>query len=336
LSAVVTPPSSTVRTVGAAVEWPTVMLILGCYGSWLFLTHAYAAWPLWVVAPLVAITLTLHSSVQHEILHGHPTRSVAINRLFGIVPLSLWIPYDRYRKSHLIHHINDRLTDPIDDPESNYWTPEQWAALTRFERAIVQIEETLAGRMIVGPWYRIARFFVHETKALARGDKGVAFVWTVHLALCVPVLYWVKVVCGIPVWEYFCIMVVPGNGILLIRSYAEHRARPAMSERTATVENSWLLGPLFLFNNLHSLHHAEPLLPWYRYNSRYRAVRGRLLAENGGLVYSTYFDVARRFLFRAHDRVLHPAVRVPPRRSPEPVVTRAGAGIADTTWTGRY
>ncbi len=92
-------------------------------------------------------------------------------------------------------------------------------------------------------------------------------------------------------------MVIPGNGILLIRSFAEHRARANVHERTTTVEGSWVLGPLFLFNNLHSLHHAEPLLPWYRYNARYRVRRERLLAENGGLVYSTYFDVARRFLF---------------------------------------
>ena len=34
--------------------------------------------------------------------------------------------------------------------------------------------------------------------------------------------------------------------------------------------------------------------------------RDRLLAENGGQVYSTYFDVARRFLFRMHDQPQHP------------------------------
>ncbi len=108
-------------------------------------------------------------------------------------------------------------------------------------------------------------------------------------------------------------MVIPGNAILLIRSFAEHRARANMHERTAIVEGSWLLGPLFLFNNLHSLHHEEPALPWYRYNARYKVARDRLLAENGGLVYSTYFDVARRFLFRMHDQPQHPLGRAPSR-----------------------
>ena len=79
----------------------------------------------------VALLLTFHSSLQHEILHGHPTRSAAVNRLFGILPLSLWIPYDRYRRPHLVHHVNDRLTDPLDDPESNYWTAGGLGALRR-------------------------------------------------------------------------------------------------------------------------------------------------------------------------------------------------------------
>ena len=48
-----------------------------------------------------------------------------------------------------------------------------------------------------------------------------------------------------------------------------------MPHRTAIVEGSWFFGPLFLFNNLHSLHHAEPLMPWYRYNAVTRhCVRG--------------------------------------------------------------
>ena len=40
--------------------------------------------------------------------------------------------------------------------------------------------------------------------------------------------------------------------------------------------------------------------------------RARLLAANAGLVYRTYFDVARRFLFRAHDALLHPTGGVGP------------------------
>lgn len=297
-----------------AIEWPTLALIVVAYGGWVTLTRAYGEWPTWVVAPCIAVLLTFHSSLQHEILHGHPTRSAAVNRLFGIVPLSLWIPYDRFRVLHTIHHVNDRLTDPIDDPESNYVTPEAWSQRSAFGRWIFQAQLTLAGRMLIGSWWRMGWFLTSEAKAFSRNEPGVRAAWITHLVLCVPVIYWVTVGCGIPLWLYVVGMVIPGNAILLIRSFAEHRARANVPERTATVENSWLLGPLFLFNNLHSLHHAEPLLPWYRYHSRYGLTRDRLLAENGGLVYSTYFDVARRFLFRMHDQPQHPLGRAPSRR----------------------
>ena len=298
-----------------AVEWPTLALVVFAYGGWLTLTQAYGEWPTWILTPCIALLLTLHSSLQHEILHGHPTRWTQVNRWLGIVPLSLWIPYDRFRVLHLTHHINDRLTDPIDDPETNYVTPAEWQRRSQFARWNFQLQLTLAGRVLVGSWWRMGVFWASEARSFARNEPGVRAAWITHLVLCVPVVYWVTAVCGIAFWFYVVAMVIPGNGILLIRSYAEHRARADMHQRTAVVENSWLLGPLFLFNNLHSLHHAEPGLPWYRYRRRYKVTRDRLLAANGGLVYSTYFDVARRYLFRMHDQAQHPLGRAPSQRS---------------------
>ena len=294
-----------------AVEIPTLLLILAANGAWLAITYAYTRWPLWVVVPVTAVLLTLHSSLQHEILHGHPTRWRAVNHLLAVVPLSLWLPYERYRQKHLTHHINDRLTDPHDDPESNYLTHEDWTRLGAAGRALVWIQTTLAGRVVLGPYWRIPRFLRAELGGVIRNEGRLRAVWLEHLLWCVPVVLWVTVVCRIPFWLYVVAMVIPGNGILLIRSFAEHRARPAVRERSAIVEGSWLLGPLFLFNNLHAMHHEEPLMPWYEYNARYRATRDCLLAANGGLVYSTYFDVARRYLLRPHDAPEHPTDRVP-------------------------
>ena len=137
-------------------------------------------------------------------------------------------------------------------------------------------------------------------------------IWLEHLLWCLPVVLWVKVACGIPLWLYLLAMVVPANAIQLIRSFAEHRAHPDVPARIAIVERSWILGPLFLFNNLHSLHHESPGIPWYQCVGRYRAARERLIAGNGGLVYSTYFEVARRFMFRPHDVLQHPMGRILP------------------------
>jgi len=294
-----------------ALELPTLLIALAAYGGWIAITLAYRLWPLWVVAPTAIVLLTLHSSLQHEIVHGHPTRWPAVNRLIGIVPLSFWLPFDRYRQTHLQHHIDARLTDPYDDPESFYWTREDWARLGPISRASFRAQQTLAGRMVIGSFWVIGVFFKHESRRLIRNEKGARRVWLEHLLWCIPVILWVQLVCGIPLWIYLIAMVIPANGVLLIRSFAEHRARPAVRERIALVERSWVLGPLFLFNSLHALHHEAPMIPWYAYHARYRLTRERLLTENGGLLYRGYFDVARRFLFRAHDDTVHPTDRVP-------------------------
>ena len=296
----------------AAIELPTLFLILGTYGGWLAITFQYGRWPLWIVAPVTAVLLTLQSSLQHEILHGHPTRWRWVNRWFGVAPLSLWLPYERYRQDHLIHHVNERLTDPFDDPESFYRAPEEWAHMHALSRWRLRIQQTLAGRFLVGSIWMIGRFLVSELRGLKDNDKNQRLIWLEHLVWCVPVIAWIKIVCGMPLSLYVVAMVVPGYGIILIRSFAEHRARADVRQRTAIVEGSWILGPLFLFNNLHAMHHEEPAMPWYQYHGRYRAIRAELLAANAGLVYRTYFDVARRFLFRAHDVIPHPMGRIPP------------------------
>jgi fatty acid desaturase len=299
----------------AAVEIPTVAIALLAYGGWLSVTLMYGLWPLWVVAPLAAVLVALHGSLQHEIVHGHPTRSRRINRLLAIVPLSLWLPYDSYRASHLAHHIDERLTDPLDDPESWYWTAHDWQRLSPLARGIVRISQTLAGRVTVGAFWAVGRFLRAEWRAVLADKEGVRALWLEHLLWCIPVVLWVRAVCGIPLWIYFLTMAIPGTSITLIRSFAEHRAHEATRARIAIVEGSWILGPVFLFNNLHSLHHEAPWVPWYQYPGRYRRIRERLIAENGGLVYHTYFDVAWRFLLRPHDSPLHPTDRVPPPRA---------------------
>ncbi len=295
-----------------AVEWQTLLLVLVTYAGWLAVTHAYGHWSLWIIVPLAVALVTLHSSLQHEILHGHPTRWAAFNQLLAIVPLSLWLPYKRYRHLHLTHHHDERLTDPLDDPETYYWTAEDWARLSRISRAVLHIQQTLSGRVLLGSFWRIGMFMRHELHALHDNLERVRGIWLEHLLWCVPVIAWVTLVCHMPLWIYVLAIVVPARGMVLIRAFAEHRARPAVRQRVAIVEKSWILGPLFLYNNLHSLHHEKPSMPWYQYNKRYRRERARLIAENGGLVYVTYFDVARRYLFRPHDVLLHPTGRVPP------------------------
>ena len=295
----------------AAMEWLTLLLILGTYGGWFAMTYAYRTWPLAVVAPAVAVLITLQCSLQHEILHGHPTRDTGFNKYLGMLSLTLWLPFVRYRDAHLVHHHDERITDPIDDPESFYWRPEDWRRLNPLVRAVLWAMQTLAGRFLIGSSWFIGAYLIAEMRGVRRNDAGLRRTWIVHLFWCLPALLWLTTVCGMPIWLYVVAMVIPSYGLLLTRSFAEHRARDAVRERIAIVERSWILGPLFLFNNLHALHHETPWLPWYRYGARYRLHRDRLIADNGGLIYRTYFDVARRFLLHPHDTPQHPTGRAP-------------------------
>lgn len=131
---------------GLAIEWPTLSLIVAVYAAWLAVTFWSAMLPSVVVIVLGSLLLAWHSSLQHEILHGHPTSSRLINRALATPPLSLWLPYELYRRAHLTHHRDERLTDPLDDPESWYFTAEQWNDLSTPVKMIFSFQNTFVGR----------------------------------------------------------------------------------------------------------------------------------------------------------------------------------------------
>ncbi|WP_342364316.1 fatty acid desaturase [Terrarubrum flagellatum] len=297
----------------APVEWPTLALFAAIYLSFAALTFFHAAIPLWLWLPLAAWTSAWWGSAQHEALHGHPTRIRAINTALATAPFWLWMPFERYRDTHLTHHRDERLTDPLDDPESRYWTPNGWRELGPFGQKLVDWQATLAGRLIIGPVWSMWRFCVDELHRIMAGDRKVARIWAHHLIWVALLMAWVIGVCRMPLWLYLLGFVYLGTSLALVRSFAEHRAHDEVEKRTAIVENSAIFGLLFLHNNLHVVHHRWPTVPWYRLPQVYRAHRDEVLALNGGLVYAGYRDVFRRFLFRAHDAPLHPRGRAPLR-----------------------
>jgi fatty acid desaturase len=226
--------------------------------------------------------------------------------MIGCWPLSLWLPYSIYRSTHLAHHRDENLTDPLDDPESYYWADGQWRALGPLGRAFIAAQSTLLGRIILGPAWTIPRFVRGLARDVWRSKGKTRVIVARHLLECAVILAWVIGVCGMPFWVYVACFIYPGVSLALIRSFAEHRAEQEVGKRTAIVENARILGPLFLFNNLHAAHHLRGRLPWYQIPKFYRLNRTALIERNGGLVYNSYFDVARRYLLTSHDRPIHP------------------------------
>jgi fatty acid desaturase len=294
---------SAAPTAAGGLEWPTLALAAVIYGLWAVATffHDRLPWPLLTL--LGGWTVAWHGSLQHEIIHGHPTRSRRLNTLLGFTPLSLWAPFEAYRQSHLAHHATEHLTDPAHDPEARYLP----ASASLAQRAAAALQATLLGRLLLGPFIEIGVFWLGEARRLARGEPGRLGLWIGHGLAAAVVVGWLVMVCHMSLWLYLATFVYPGAALSLLRSYAEHRADPTPQHRVAVVERAPILGLLFLHNNLHVAHHDRPSAPWHRLPALYARDRERLLSTNGGLVYEGYGEVLRRFLFTPHDRAIHPS-----------------------------
>ncbi len=291
---------------GRRIEWPTIALAVVIYGSWFLATLFWRDIPWVALTAIGAWIIAWQMNLQHEIIHGHPTPNRRVNEAIGTWPLALWLPFSIYRTTHLRHHQDANLTDPFEDPESYYWTSAGWRDLGAFRRALAQAQSTLLGRIVLGPAWMMARTVAATIRDAWNGKPGGRAVLFWHCVQCVPVLLWVNGVCAMPVWVYVACFVYPGMSLAMVRSFAEHRAAAEPEKRTAIVENATILGPLFLYNNLHVAHHVRGGLPWYQIPAFYRLNRAALIDRNGGLVYRSYFDVARRFLLTPHDRLVHP------------------------------
>ena len=284
-----------------ATEWPTLILIGLNYTLFIVLTMAYEPSFWWLILPFAAMQQALFGSLQHEVLHGHPTSRQWLNEAIIFPALNLWIPYPIYKESHLIHHNNQHLTNPARDPESFYIAPEQWEKLAKWQQAYYRLYHTFAGRILWGPIHIVGTLFYQEGRKLLKGDSKTWRVWGLHTLACIPVLYWIVVVCKIALWQYLLVFIYPGIALTLIRSYLEHRAVADPQQRSAIVETGPLLSLLFLNNNLHAVHHAYPRMAWYKIPAVWRAEKQKILQGNGGYYFAGYWDVLRQYFGRAKE-----------------------------------
>ena len=310
------------------IEWPTVGMILLCYAVWF--AAGLMLWPAWPLAALaiMAVMSALHSSLQHEVLHGHPTRSARINEaMIAQLPLSPFYPYRRFRTLHLRHHNDDRLTDPYDDPESYYLDGRNFAELPAALRFLLQVNNTLAGRLVIGPALMVGGFLGSEWKLIRAGNRSVIVAWLLHLAgLCVLALV-LQTVFAMPFWLYVVTSGYAGMSLISVRTFCEHQAADTPEHRTIIVERS-PLAVLFLYNNLHLVHHKLPGLPWYRIPAHWAERREEWLAMNNHYAFPGYWAIARRYGLRRKEPVVHPAYPVPAGQLPDK--PRDGSDLSGT------
>jgi fatty acid desaturase len=300
---------------GLIREWPTWVTLAGCYTIWFasLVWHDVLGW-WWMIAATPMVTL--HSSLQHEALHGHPTNSKRINELLVFPAVGLLVPYRSFRDTHLRHHNDANLTDPFDDPETWYLARADWQRTGSVRRAILNINNTLAGRFIMGPLLGLAGFWRSELRAVLDGDSRVRRNWIAHALGVVPVAVLIAWT-GVPVWQYLLVAYV-GLSVLMIRTFIEHRASETTPGRTAVIEAGPVMRLLFLNNNYHAVHHNHPTLAWYQLPALWAAERAATLEANQHYHYAGgYLEVARHWLLRQREPVEHPFLRT---EGDEPVV----------------
>jgi fatty acid desaturase len=291
----------------------TVSLAVAILGGFLLWTLSFSHLPLWVAAPIGAVLLAWYGSLQHETIHGHPTRSKRINALIGGWPLSLWVPYAIYRETHVRHHRHSgrRLTEVGHDPESFYLPPGHLASVGRFRRLALKANCTLAGRLLVGPAIAVVTFMAAEFRR-ARADRRYGWIWVRHWLSVAALLAWMIGVCHIPLWAYVFLVVYPSISLTHMRSFAEHRADDHSHLRTNVVEAGRVWSLLFLNNNLHVAHHMHPHVPWHELPNVWNRMRSTSFSA-GVVFHEGYREVIRDYLFRPFITAEHPLASAEPK-----------------------
>ena len=75
-----------------AADWPTIGLAAGIYLAYGLVTWYYAAVPWWVIMPVAGAIICCWGSLQHEVIHGYPTRWRWVNEALVYPSLWLWLP----------------------------------------------------------------------------------------------------------------------------------------------------------------------------------------------------------------------------------------------------
>ncbi len=282
------------------VEWPTLAVAAAIYLAFFALTLNHQDLPWWLLVLAGGYVTAWHGSLQHEVVHGHPTPSPAINELLVFPSLWLWLPFRLYRQSHLKHHQIGVITDPLDDPESYYLTPAQWRSCGNLRRLFLIVNNTVSGRLLFGPVVCVKQVIAEECRRFLNGDFSNARAWVLHAVGCALVIGWAWGICGISALEYVLWFAYPGISLTLLRSFAEHQASIDHDDRTVMVKSGPLMSLLYLNNNLHAVHHAEPGVAWYRLPVRARE------RPTGRYRIRGYGEIVARYLFKPKEPVEFP------------------------------
>jgi fatty acid desaturase len=292
-------------------QWPTWLVIAAIYAGWFGVaTHARMLGVPLTLA-LLALAGAWYMSLQHELMHGHPTRWPRVNALLGFMPLAVWFPYRVYRDLHLRHHDSPHLTGPELDPESYFVSAAAWQRAHPVLRALLTVRNTFAGRLLLGPAFSLAATTNGALRKLAHGDFSDLLAWLAHGAALAALTIWLERVSGIAPWLFIAAAGYPALALSSVRSFYEHRAAHGPRHRTVINEAGWFWRLLFLNNNYHAVHHDLPHVPWYALKRVYDERSDAYLERNGAFLVNGYSEWLTLYAFTPISDAVHPHSKNP-------------------------
>ncbi len=294
------------RTFTGRTQWPTWLLLIAVPGAWFALMLGSPVIGPWWTAGLLIPVVVLWMSLQHELLHGHPTRFEWFNKLLGYAPFAVWYPYTLYRDSHLLHHRDHDLTVPGVDPESRYLSRARWQGSSKVLRGVLWLNKTVLGRLLLGAPLSLAGLAGQELQRLRRGDAQAWCMWLTHGFVTLLMFAFIARYSEVTVWQYVFFVSVPALSVGAIRSFYEHRPALRPEQRTVLNEAGWPWSWLFLNLNLHLVHHDLPGLPWFYLPVIYQARRAQWQQRSGGFLVQGYGELIRGHGLQPIDSPQHP------------------------------
>ena len=281
-------------------EWPTWLAIIGVYTLWWVVLISFESIPF--ASVFLVIVLAFHGSVQHELLHGHPSNNQNLNDFLAYPPLALWYPYPVYKRTHLVHHNNEDLTIPGVDPESYFLSEDRWNALSKWRQQLALFNMTLLGRLLLAPMHHFVGLKKQMIKSLKKPTSVNCRVWILHESLALILLLLVGLLFEVNIFIYN-ICAYFAQSVILLRSYYEHRVASEPNHRSIIMKASLPMRMVFLNNNYHAIHHEHPGMSWYHLDKEYNSKGDYYEKKNGGFVEQGYLKWLVKYAFKP---VAHP------------------------------
>ncbi len=243
---------------------PTVLMFCGAIALLALSTCGYWLWDWkhWLCFCLNVLALHLSGSVIHDASHNSAHSNRIVNALLGHgSALILGFAFPVFTRVHLQHH--GHVNDPENDPDHFVSTcGPLWLIAPRFfYHEVFFFKRRLWRKYELLEWF-LSRLFLVTLITLSLQHGFFPYL----------VNYWLSAA------------LVVGLMLGLFFDYFPHRPFQERDRwKNARVYASPVLNLLIFGQNYHLIHHLWPSIPWYKYQSAYRATKPLLEAKGSHL-----------------------------------------------------